>query len=184
MSPKPQSISFDRERWQRALADISEALGKEGPELHLCLIGSAACLFGGMDGRTSRDLDVWKPASDYDLLELKNAVEAAGLLFDPKGHLDPELPYLQIVEPGLTQIGDFNPVRIDRLGRLILLRPPIENLIAAKLIRSEAKDVEDIQFLYQLHQPDPLRIKQIIESFPAFARQRAGENLIYLEILK
>ncbi|MEX1047916.1 MAG: DUF6036 family nucleotidyltransferase [Akkermansiaceae bacterium] len=184
MSPEPQSISFDRERWQRALADISEALGNEGPELQLCLIGSAACLFGGMDGRTSRDLDIWKPASDYDLLELKSAVESAGLLFDPKGHLDPELPYIQIVEPGLTQIGDFKPVRIDRLGRLILLRPPIENLIAAKLIRSEPKDIEDIQFLYKLHQPDPNRIKQIIESFPASARERAGENIIYLEILK
>jgi hypothetical protein len=35
---------------------IPRALGKQGPPVRLCLLGSAACLFGGMDGRTS-DLD-------------------------------------------------------------------------------------------------------------------------------
>src|ERR1035441_673895 len=52
------------------LADLAQALGKEGSPVRLCLIGSAACLFGGMDGRTSADLDIWKPASDYDRAEL------------------------------------------------------------------------------------------------------------------
>jgi len=32
------------------LADLADALGKEGPPLRLCLIGSAACLFGGIGG--------------------------------------------------------------------------------------------------------------------------------------
>lgn len=34
-----------------------------------------------------------------------------------------------------------------RMGRLHLLRPPVENLIASKLIRAEPKDLGDIRFL-------------------------------------
>lgn len=69
-----------------------------------------ACVFGGMNARTSRDLDVWKPASDYDFVELKEAVEAAGLDFDPTSFVEPDAPYVQLVEPGTTQIGNFEPV--------------------------------------------------------------------------
>ncbi|HEY1718811.1 MAG TPA: hypothetical protein VGH42_11045 [Verrucomicrobiae bacterium] len=107
-----------------------------------------------MEGRTSADLDIWKPASDYDRLELKTAAEKIGLLFDPKQTLDPKRPYLQLVEPGLTQLGEFEPVLIDRIGRLQLFRPPVENLIAAKLIRAEPKDLGDIRFLVSRHRPD------------------------------
>src|SRR5882724_4438241 len=134
-------LQLDGEAWSAVLSDLSHALGKKGSPVRLCLIGSAACLFGGMDGRTSSDLDIWKPASDYDREELKLAAEKAGLLFDPKQTLEPNLPYLQLVEPGLTQLGAFEPVLIERIGRLHLFRPPVENLIAAKLLRAEAKDL-------------------------------------------
>ena len=93
-----------------------------------------------MDGRTSADLDIWKPVSDFDRLELKLAAEKAGLLFDPKQTLAPNRPYLQLIEPGLTQVGAFEPVFIERIGRLHLFRPPAENLIAAKLLRAEVSD--------------------------------------------
>ncbi|HZL13539.1 MAG TPA: hypothetical protein VFC85_05300 [Verrucomicrobiae bacterium] len=63
MSPK---LQLDGEDWLAVLADLAAALDKNGSPLRLCLIGSAACLFGGMEGRTSADLDIWKPASDYD----------------------------------------------------------------------------------------------------------------------
>ena len=72
------------EEWMAVLERLAAALQHEGPPLRLCLIGSAACLLGGMEGRTSGDLDIWKPDSDYDRLELKAAAEKAGLLFDPK----------------------------------------------------------------------------------------------------
>ena len=84
------------------LERLARALKPEGTPLRLCLIGSAACLFGGMEGRTSGDLDVWKPASDFDRLEIEAAAVQAGLLFDPKSTLEPESPYIQLVEPGLT----------------------------------------------------------------------------------
>ena len=177
-------LQLDGEAWSVVLAELAQALGKDGPPIRLCLIGSAACLFGGMEGRASSDLDIWKPASDYDRLELQAAAEEAGLLFDPKQTLDPNRPYLQVVEPGLTQLGAFEPVLIDRLGRLHLFRPPIENLIAAKLIRAEPKDLGDIRFLVSRHRPELSRVRRIIAEFNPLARERATENLVYLDVLE
>jgi hypothetical protein len=177
------NLQLDGAAWSAVLADLAQALLKEGPPIRLCLIGSAACLFGGMDGRTSADLDIWKPASDFDRLELQRAAEKAGLLFDPKQSLEPGRPYLQLVEPGLTQLGVFEPVFIERMGRLHLYRPPVENLIAAKLIRAEPKDLADIQFLVSRHRPDLNRVREIAAQFNDLARERATENLVYLQVL-
>jgi hypothetical protein len=177
-------LQLDGEAWSAVLEDLSQALGKKGPPLRLCLIGSAACLFGGMDGRTSSDLDIWKPASDYDRQELKAAAEKAGLLFDPKQTLEPNRPYLQLIEPGLTQLGEFEPVLIERIGRLHLFRPPVENLIAAKLIRAEPKDLGDIRFLVSRHRPDLNRVRKIAAHFNPPAREHATENLVYLDVLE
>jgi hypothetical protein len=179
----PLKLQLDGEAWSAVLADLAQALGKEGEPLQLCLIGSAACLFGGMDGRMSADLNIWKPASDYDRRELQVAAEKAGLLFDPKQALEPDRPYLQLVEPGLTQLGEFEPVFIERIGRLQLYRPPVENLVAAKLIRAEPKDLGDIQFLVSRHRPDLRRVRDIIAKFNQAARERATENLVYLDVL-
>jgi hypothetical protein len=176
-------LQLDGEAWSAVLGDLAQALGEEGTPLRLCLIGSAACLFGGMDGRTSADLDIWKPASDYDRRELQVAAEKAGLLFDPKQTLEPDRPYLQLVEPGLTQLGEFEPVFIERTGRLHLYRPPVENLVAAKLIRAEPKDLGDIQFLVSRHRPDLQRVRDIIAKFNPPACERATENLVYLDVL-
>lgn len=177
-------ISFDRDRWLRALEEIAIALGKEGDPVEICLIGSAACLFGGMDGRTSRDLDVWQPASDYDMAELKAAVETAGLAFNPTSAIEPDMPYLQIVEPGIVQIGSFTPVKLLRIGRLRLTRPPIENIIAAKLTRCAEKDLADIRYLISQYQPDFELILKIIALFPNPASGNATANLVYLEIFQ
>jgi hypothetical protein len=172
------------EEWMAVLERLAAALAPSGPPIRLCLIGSAACLLGGMEGRTSGDLDVWKPASDYDRLELKSASEQAGLLFDPKSSLEPDRPYLQLVDPGLTQLGLFEPVLLDRLGRLQLYRPPAENLIASKLIRAEPKDLGDIRFLLSHYRPDERRVRQIIADFEPPGRERATENLVYLAVFE
>lgn len=178
------AVQLDGNGWMTVLTELAAALGSEGSPVRLCLIGSAACLFGGMEGRTSGDLDVWKPASDYDRAELKTAAEQIGLLFDPKTSLVPNRPYLQLVEPGLTQLGEFEPVAIDRIGRLHIFRPPIENLVAAKLLRSEPKDLGDIRFLLSRHRPDLQRVRAIVAAFSKPARERALENLVYLEVLE
>ena len=182
MPPESPPPAYDRERWMRSLECLAMALGKDGPPVQLCLIGSAVCLLGNMPERTSRDLDIWKPASTYDTLELKAAAEHAGMLFNPKEYLEPEDPYLQIVEPGIVQTGKFTPVLMDRMGRLELYRPPIENIIASKLTRAADKDIQDILYLIKTYQPDIREIKTIVQSFPHAAKAQATENLIYLDV--
>jgi len=182
MPPKSPTPAYDRERWMCALESMARALGQDGPPVQLCLIGSAVCLLENMPERTSRDLDIWKPASSYDTVELKMAAEHAGILFNPKEHLEPEEPYLQIVEPGIVQTGKFAPVLMERMGRLELYRPPIENIIASKLTRAADKDIQDILYLLKTYQPDIPEIKSIVQSFPRTAKAQAMENLIYLEV--
>ena len=183
MPPEAQAPSSDKARWMLALENIAEKLGKEGPPVRLCLIGSAACIFAGMELRTTEDLDVWQPSSDFDLSELKAACEAVGISFNPTGMLAPDRPYLRLVEAGIVQVGNFEPTHLFRIGRLSISRPPIENLIASKLTRGDIKDIEDIQFLYHHFQPDPTLIRTVIASFPKAKRELASENLVYLEIL-
>lgn len=184
MPSEDSNISYDRDRWLRALEEIAVALGNEGDPVEICLIGSAACILGGMEGRTSIDLDVWTPNSNFDELELKRAVTHAGLLFDPKSEREPNTGYLQIVEPGIVQVGVFESVPVKRMGRLRITRPPYENIIASKLTRANLKDIQDIQFLMQSYRPDKESIKRIIQALPTRSRETALENLIYLEILK
>jgi hypothetical protein len=60
----------------------------------------------------------------------------------------------------------------------------VENLVAAKLIRAEPKDLGDIGFLVSHLRPNLQRIREIIASFDSSAREKATENLVYLEVLK
>jgi hypothetical protein len=60
----------------------------------------------------------------------------------------------------------------------------VENLIAAKLIRAEPKDLGDIRFLVSRHRPDLQRIRTIIAEFHPSARERAIENLVYLDVME
>lgn len=136
-----------------------------------------------MPERASRDLDIWKPASSYDTIELKSAAEQAGILFNPKDYIEPEVQYLQIVEPGIVQIGNFTPVLMEKMGRLEIYRPPIENIIASKLTRAADKDIQDILYLLKAYQPDILQIKNIIHAFPPVAKAQGMGNLIYLEVI-
>lgn len=178
------TISFDRDRWLRALEEIAIALGKDGDPVEICLIGSAACILGGMAGRSSVDLDVWKPSSRYDTLELKKAVENAGLVFNPVSEIEPDRSYIQIVEPGIVQVGTFDPVLIERMGRLRITRPPIENIIASKLPRCSDKDLEDIAYLRKKYAIAVESVESVVREFTGSAAENAKENLIYLHILQ
>ena len=179
----PPSSTLDRDQWFAVLDRLADALG-DGPEVKLCLIGSAACIFGGMDGRTSRDLDIWKPASDYDRRELARAATAAGLHFDPVAEHLPTGPYLQLIDPIPAELGAFDPVFMERIGRLRLYRPPVENLIVSKLIRCEPRDLSDIRFLISRYHPPEENIRQIIASLSPRNREQAAENLIYLTAIQ
>lgn len=176
--------TLDSNGWLEKLESIAEALGSAGPRVKLCLIGSAACLLEAMPGRSSRDLDVWQPASDYDRTELKRAVAAAGLLYDPQEFLEPDQPYIQVVRPGLSQAGEFTPILWEKMGRLEIYLPPWPNLIASKLVRGDPKDIEDVLFLVGKHGVEVATVRRCIEGFPEPACEQALENLVYLTMVR
>src|SRR5690242_6052809 len=94
---------LNRDQWLEKLALIDKHLQRQRATARLTLVGSAAGIFAGQPARTSIDLDVWKQTSRYEFQTLKKAVEKAGLLFDPKSTLEPDTPYVQVLEPGLAQ---------------------------------------------------------------------------------
>lgn len=176
--------SLDRAQWIEKLLSIDTSLVRQGASARLMLIGSAVGILAGQPERTSIDLDVWKPKSRYQLQALKKAVEEAGLLFDPKSSLEPDTPYFQLMEPGVAEIGRFEePEVLEQFQALTLERPPIANVVAAKLIRAEEKDLQDIAFLMQKYRPAKKDIKQAINSMPKGARERATENMVYLSTM-
>ena len=71
---------------------------------------------------------------------------------------------------------------MERMGRLEIYRPPIENIIASKLTRAAEKDIQDILYLLKAYQPDIGEITRIVNAFPPTAKAQGLENLIYLEV--
>ena len=167
------------EEWIKILEKISVHLKKP---VSLCLIGSAPGILGGQPARLSIDLDSWQQASRFSYADLKQACEKAGVLFNPKGELKPDKPYLQIVEEGHVQVGKFKAVTtLMEEGKLTVTRPPIENIIASKLVRMNAKDFDDVTYLIQHYRIPKHAVQKVVEGFPAFARERAEETLVYLD---
>lgn len=177
--------ALDAEGWRQKLKKVAEHLKSQ---TRLTLMGSGATMLSGQDFRASIDLDVWKPTSSYAEKDLQDAVEAAGLLFNPKDE-DPSTPYIQIVEPGICQLGSFTPRTLEKKTNLSLEIPPPENLIASKLKRANPKDLEDIAWTYaheeSLGNPRPAKktIRKIIDSFPQEVKTPALENMVFLDVV-
>jgi len=177
--------ALDAEAWRTKLRKISENLPSA---TQLTLMGSGATMLSGQDFRASMDLDIWKPTSQFKPQELQHAVESCGLLYNPTED-EPATPYIQIVEPGICQLGSFQPRRLETKKNLALEIPPPENLIASKLKRANPKDLEDIAWILAheeyIGNPTPCEetIQAIIRSFPKTAREPALENLVFLKLL-
>lgn len=169
------------EEWAEKLKLISRHL--EHPA-SICIIGSAVGMFAQQD-RISIDLDIWNKGSSFFYSDLKQAVEKAGLLFDPKAEMAPDQPYVQIVQPGVVQIGPYEETEtVLRETGLTVIRPPIENIIASKLVRASAKDLEDIAYLRHHFGITKDQVEAVIAKFPAgVTREQAMENTVYLDIL-
>lgn len=71
---------------------------------------------------------------------------------------------------------------VERIGRLMIYRPPVENLIASKLARGDARDVEDVIFLANKYRPVLAAVRSGAETFQNPGRRQALENLVFLEL--
>lgn len=160
---------------EAALTKIGEALQKPAK---LTVIGSVISMSMGQAARMTMDVDVWRKASKFDNADLRQACEKAGVDFDPQGYVTADKLYVQLVDPGIVQLGVFNKTEtICQYGNLTISRPPIENIIASKMVRGEGKDYDDSVFLMRHCRIDDDQVRQAIESIKdSFSRETAMEN--------
>ena len=162
---------------------LGDELQKRTLHATLVIFGSVPNALAGQPERTTLDIDIWKPKSIFYGNALKVAAEAIGLLYDPKDDLEPDKPYLQIVNPGIVQLGEFEPMPLGLFGNLTICQAPISNVIASKLCRATETDIEDIAWLMGQHQIDKGSIKAIISTFPQYQQETATENLVFLDTI-
>jgi hypothetical protein len=168
------------------LVSILDALGQKlSKPTTICIIGSSPGILRGQPDRQSADIDIWRPASAYDETDLRRACQELGILFDPKGELDPEAIYLQVVAPGIVNLPDS--LRLDILGQfgnLKVAMPAPALLCAAKLVRGEPRDIEDVAWWIKEQALDLGEIRAAIDLLPdAAQRENAQENIVFVELL-
>ncbi|MXY32948.1 MAG: hypothetical protein F4186_01710 [Boseongicola sp. SB0676_bin_33] len=172
---------IDRDRLQDILSAIGRALRNPA---RLTLIGSAASILSGQDGRHTPGIDVWRPASDFDAEDFRNACEKAGILHDPKGPIGDEDEYIQIVRPGIVSLPNgFRTTEIDRYGHLVVERPPVELIVASKLSRGSETDLEDAAWWVANTGLSLRAVEKAISELPRKTdRETADENLVFLKL--
>lgn len=169
----------------RVLA-LFDALGRQlSQATTLCLIGSTPAIMLGQEERQTQDIDVWHPASNYDAGELARACHEAGILFDPKGDLDPEAVYLQIVRPGIVSLPSIiEPEVISRFGLLTVAMPPPAVIAAAKLTRASERDIEDVTWWVRERALDLEAVGEAIGALPrAIDRETARDNMVVVRLV-
>ncbi len=173
---------IDKDTIEALLIAIGDKLGNPTT---LCVIGSTPSILSGQPERQTPDIDVWFPQSDFDVGDLKRACEQAGLLFDPKGEVDPNAVYLQIIRPGFVILpSEFKVEIIGRYGKLSLVMPPPDLIVAAKLARGSDSDIEDAVWWVRGRDLTDEQIAQAINRLPTPAsRNAARENFILIQLV-
>jgi hypothetical protein len=165
---------------------IFDALGRRlGTPTTICVIGSSPGIVLGQPDRQSSDIDVWRDRSVYDETVLRQACQELGLLFDPKGELDPDAIYFQIVRPGIVNLPqDFQVEVLGQFGALTVAMPVPALLSAAKLARGDARDIEDVAWWVKERALSMDEIRAAIGSLPdPSQREAAGENVVLVELV-
>lgn len=177
-----------------ALVKLFEKLDAESTsEQVLCVIGAAAVLAHGLDGRQTQDIDVWRPASAINDAALARAAEAAGMDYNPAA-LDVERVFLQTILPGVVQLPDYKDGKwstgeasetLWQGDKLRVVAPPPAIIVAAKLVRGEDRDIDDCAYLIEAKRIGPDQIRDAIRGIPDdLGREAAEENLVLVSVLR
>jgi len=189
------SPRIDRKFLEGIFTRMDDALDADGASTKqtLCVFGASAVLLYGSDTRQTQDVDVWRNASDINDRALARMAKGAQLDLNPT-KLEVDKLYLQIVTDGVVQLPLFSKDRNLWTGgkpsetlwtgkNLTIIAPPPAVVAAAKMVRAEPQDIEDVVFIMAkkgLKIPD---IKAAIATFPGEVRERASENLVYLQLV-
>lgn len=167
------------------LEDVLEKIGEYLTEpTTICVVGSAAAILHGQPERQTPDIDIWGPESDYDIGALRRACEQAGMLYDPRGEIDPDAIYLQILRPGITMFPEhFAVERIGRFGRLTVVMPAPALIVATKLARGLDSDIEDATWWVRERRLTVEAVNAAIDSIPQPEnRDAARENVVLIKL--
>lgn len=114
----------------------------------LCVYGSAAFILLDQPARTSLDIDVAGPYSEADMGELRRAAQAAGLPINPQeSHQKDHIEWVSPVRLCLAAPQPQSELILWRGRSLTVKTVSMPDLIASKLIRYDAIDQSDIQYL-------------------------------------
>ncbi len=175
-------MTIDRDR----IVQIFDALGQKlAKATTICVIGSSPGIVSGQPDRQSADIDVWRQRSVYDETEFRRACQELGLLYDPKDELDPDAVYVQIVQPGIVKLPqDFKVEILGQYGKLTVAMPDPALLSAAKLVRGDPRDIEDVAWWVKERALDLDEIRAAIGSLPdATQREAASEKIFLVELV-
>lgn len=185
--------AIDRKRLTEIFEAMDDAAGRDSVKREhqiLCVFGAAAILSYGSNARQTQDIDVWRPASRLNDRALRQMAAAAGLDFNPT-ELEPDRIYLQIVDDGVVRLPHYDrDEAVWSTGRpnehiwsgnhITIVAPPAEIVAAAKLVRGEPQDIEDVSFLMNAKGVSTHDIAKAISHFPAEKRDLAKENMVFL----
>ena len=167
---------LNRDQWTEKL----DALGGHLNNAEITVIGSWPVIEWGLPGRTSMNLNVWMPASRFDVDLFREACVAADLDLDPTGEVC--RPCVRLMYPGDAHVPPHEFERNMWCGGLILSTPPPAVLIASKLVRTSDRDFHDMVFLKHHFR---VETEDIVEAVNAIddkaARETAMGNLRFLE---
>ena len=174
-------MTINRDRLLRIFDELGQRLAAPAT---ICVIGSTPGIVLGQPDRQSQDIDVWRLQSQYDETQFRCACEELGLLYDPRGELDPDAIYVQIVRPGLVKLPqNFNVEILGEYGVLTVAMPEPALLSATKLVRADPRDIEDVAWWAKERALNLDDIRAAIGSLPdPFQRETAGENILLVEL--
>lgn len=156
----------------------------------LCVFGAATILSYGSSTRQTQGIGVWRPASRINERTISQMANAAGLDFNPT-ELEPDRIYLKIVDDGVVRLAHYDRDKaVWSTGKpnehvwsgdhITIVAPPAEIVAAAKLVRGEPQDIEDVSFLMNAKGVSACDIAKAISHFPAEKREMAKENMVFL----
>ena len=153
----PPAIPACQPAWGTYTCDVNKAVlvgyleamdrALESPTV-LYIYGSAACILLDEPERASLDIDVAGPYSQADEADLRRAAERAGLPVNPGedyggDHIEWIGPLRLCLQPPVEGTG----MTLWQGARLCIRTGPVADLVASKLIRYDAVDRSDVQYL-------------------------------------
>ncbi|MCF6258171.1 MAG: hypothetical protein L3K25_18045 [Gammaproteobacteria bacterium] len=175
-------MTLDKVKIEKIFRGLGEALSAPTT---LCVFGSSPAIFCGQQSRQIQGIDIWHASSAYDGGSLSEACSKVGVLYDPKGEIDPDRVYFQIVRPGIVALpAKFETESLAQFGNLKLVMPAPAVLTAAKLVRANDNDINDIVWWMRHRNLKEHQIEQAIKHFPDNSqRETAKENIVFVQLV-